>query len=92
MEWPLFLLEAMQDTPGLSFEVVPSLMKWDAIPDASVDLFVSSHAVEHLADPCPWMEGQLSSMLEKPSTPFGIWIHKHSLRAERRDHSPVLVQ
>ena len=36
-------------------ELVPFLFDGRAVTPASVDLFLSSHVVEHLSDPCVWL-------------------------------------
>ena len=44
-----------------------SLFNSSSLPTASVDLFVSSHVVEHLADPCAWI-----SALQRILKPGGL--------------------
>lgn len=51
------LQAAKQHTPGLTFEIYSKIFSADALPPGSVDIFLSSHVVEHVPDPCVWMQG-----------------------------------
>merc|ERR1719387_1815845 len=44
-------------TPDLRVDIVPSPVNFSVLEDASIDLFMSSHCLEHLPDPCPFMDG-----------------------------------
>jgi len=46
---------ASKATIGLSTEHRQQFFNSDQLAPASVDLFMSSHAVEHLVEPCPWL-------------------------------------
>jgi 2-polyprenyl-3-methyl-5-hydroxy-6-metoxy-1,4-benzoquinol methylase len=48
---------AKKDTEGLSTEVHKSLFDPAKIAEKSVDVFTSSHVIEHLADPCTFLNG-----------------------------------
>jgi len=46
---------AKAKTTGLRTKVMPQLFDAAGLGDASVDVFLSSHTVEHLASPCQWL-------------------------------------
>merc|ERR1712063_160563 len=48
---------AERKTPGLRTEVHATLMDWGALPEGGVDVFLSSHVLEHFTDPCPFLGG-----------------------------------
>eukprot|EP00746_Dinoflagellata_sp_MGD_P035261 gnl/MRDRNA2_/MRDRNA2_184297_c0_seq1.p1 gnl/MRDRNA2_/MRDRNA2_184297_c0~~gnl/MRDRNA2_/MRDRNA2_184297_c0_seq1.p1 ORF type:complete len:415 (+),score=79.99 gnl/MRDRNA2_/MRDRNA2_184297_c0_seq1:132-1247(+) len=49
--------DAENNTPGLTTEVIPTLFDPNKLQSNSVDIFLSSHALEHMPDPCLWMAG-----------------------------------
>lgn len=61
------LKSAKKHQPGLSTEHRLQFFDGDQLAPNSVDVFMSSHTVEHLADPCPWF-----SALQKVLKPGGL--------------------
>mmetsp|Transcript_114520 Transcript_114520/g.220578 ORF Transcript_114520/g.220578 Transcript_114520/m.220578 type:complete len:471 (+) Transcript_114520:256-1668(+) len=49
--------EARREYPRLRIKLVPEMMDWNQLEDSSVDLFMSSHALEHVPDLCVFLEG-----------------------------------
>jgi len=41
---------------GLRARLVPSLFNGASLAPNSLDVFVSSHVLEHIPDPCPWLD------------------------------------
>jgi len=58
---------AKSSTTGLSTEHKRQFFDGDQLEPASVDVFMSSQAVEHLVDPCPWL-----SALQRVLKPGGL--------------------
>merc|ERR1719316_196354 len=54
---PATFEKAKKDTPGLSTDIHKSLFDPSKVAAKSVDVFTSSHVVEHFADPCTWLQG-----------------------------------
>jgi len=46
---------ARTEVNGLSTELIGKLFTPGVLNESSVDIFTSSHTLEHLADPCPWL-------------------------------------
>jgi len=49
--------KAETEVKGLSTEIIFDLFDPSKLAPESVDVFLSSHTVEHMNDPCAWLEG-----------------------------------
>ena len=49
------LQRAKGNTPGLNTKFEPKLFGGSGLVNSSVDVFLSSHALEHVANPCSWL-------------------------------------
>ena len=64
---PMTLSEAEKDTEGVATKVYPSVFNASKLSPNSVDVFTSSHVIEHWANPCLWIAG-----LQQIMKPGGI--------------------
>eukprot|EP00746_Dinoflagellata_sp_MGD_P043207 gnl/MRDRNA2_/MRDRNA2_205014_c0_seq1.p1 gnl/MRDRNA2_/MRDRNA2_205014_c0~~gnl/MRDRNA2_/MRDRNA2_205014_c0_seq1.p1 ORF type:complete len:263 (-),score=33.76 gnl/MRDRNA2_/MRDRNA2_205014_c0_seq1:387-1121(-) len=53
---------ARNDTPGLQTSVVRGLLDFKLLAPSSVDIFLSSHVLEHIPDVCSWLSGLKSAL------------------------------
>jgi len=56
------LQKAARNVSGMTYSVKSSLVNFNEIIPGSIDIFLSSHVVEHLTDPCPFMAGLYKAM------------------------------
>eukprot|EP00927_Polykrikos_kofoidii_P062524 TRINITY_DN57335_c0_g1_i1.p1 TRINITY_DN57335_c0_g1~~TRINITY_DN57335_c0_g1_i1.p1 ORF type:complete len:363 (+),score=55.13 TRINITY_DN57335_c0_g1_i1:63-1091(+) len=56
------LHQAKEAVRGLKTELIPTLVDFDQLAPESVDVFQSSHVVEHLPDPCPFLRGLMRAL------------------------------
>mmetsp|Transcript_58986 Transcript_58986/g.140843 ORF Transcript_58986/g.140843 Transcript_58986/m.140843 type:complete len:354 (-) Transcript_58986:72-1133(-) len=61
------LRSAEKANEGLTWEVHPNLLDFADVAENSIDVFASSHVVEHMTDPCPYLAG-----LYKALKPGGV--------------------
>ncbi|CAE8717070.1 unnamed protein product, partial [Polarella glacialis] len=51
------MARARRHVPLLKVRVVPSILDFELLAPKSVDLFLSSHVIEHMPDPCWFLDG-----------------------------------
>jgi len=49
-------LELHHSAPGGRARLVPELFSAESLAPGTADVIMSSHVVEHMPDPCPWLE------------------------------------